>query len=347
MNLHISEKKYEKTQYYGLDLLKFLMALLVAARHVIQIYYPAESRWRLVIGNWLSNLAVPVFFVIAGFLLFKKLTNTDWTIIRRYVCRILKLYILWCIIYWPIDIYNWHQSGEPVLKTILFYFQSFLFSSTITQLWYLPALATACLIVWAGYKAGLKIWMLLLLTSLLFIFGCSCNNQYFLEHSPRKIQEFIHWYAPIFLTTRNGVFYGSLYVTLGLWFSRKQWHMPPLLAAVGSLIFLGVMYKEVSTFSNANMVFSAVPTVVCLVELAMGLKGTSSRFFLFLREQSQWIYFSHYYFIHLFSWTIHYNPLPMTKKNIMLSVLGPMFLFTFFISFLSHRQHGQWLRKLI
>jgi len=347
MNLHISEKKYEKTQYYGLDLLKFLMALLVAARHVIQIYYPAESRWRLVIGNWLSNLAVPVFFVIAGFLLFKKLTNTDWTIIRRYVCRILKLYILWCIIYWPIDIYNWHQSGEPVLKTILFYFQSFLFSSTITQLWYLPALATACLIVWAGYKAGLKIWMLLLLTSLLFIFGCSCNNQYFLEHSPRKIQEFIHWYAPIFLTTRNGLFYGSLYVTLGLWFSKKQWHMPPLLAAAGSLIFLGVMYKEVSTFYNANMVFSAVPTVVCLVELAMGLKGTSSRFFLFLREQSQWIYFSHYYFIHLFSWTIHYNPLPMTKKNIMLSVLVPMFLFTFFISFLSHRQHGQWLRKLI
>lgn len=347
MNLHISEKKYEKTQYYGLDLLKFLMALLVAARHVIQIYYPAESRWRLVIGNWLSNLAVPVFFVIAGFLLFKKLTNTDWTIIRRYVCRILKLYILWCIIYWPIDIYNCHQSGEPVLKTILFYFQSFLFSSTITQLWYLPALATACLIVWAGYKAGLKIWMLLLLTSLLFIFGCSCNNQYFLEHSPRKIQEFIHWYAPIFLTTRNGVFYGSLYVTLGLWFSKKQWHMPPLLAATGSLIFLGVMYKEISTFSNANMVFSAVPTVVCLVELAMGLKGTSSRFFLFLREQSQWIYFSHYYFIHLFSWTIHYNPLPMTPKNIMLSVLVPMFLFTFFISFLSHRQHGQWLRKLI
>lgn len=347
MNLHISEKKYEKTQYYGLDLLKFLMALLVAARHVIQIYYPAESRWRLVIGNWLSNLAVPVFFVIAGFLLFKKLTNTDWTIIRRYVCRILKLYILWCIIYWPIDIYNWHQSGEPVLKTILFYFQSFLFSSTITQLWYLPALATACLIVWAGYKAGLKIWMLLLLTSLLFIFGCSCNNQYFLEHSPRKIQEFIHWYAPIFLTTRNGLFYGSLYVTLGLWFSKKQWHMPPLLAAAGSLIFLGVMYKEVSTFYNANMVFSAVPTVVCLVELAMGLKGTSSRFFLFLREQSQWIYFSHYYFIHLFSWTIHYNPLPMTPKNIMLSVLVPMFLFTFFISFLSHRQHGQWLRKLI
>ena len=51
----------EKQQYYGLDLLKFIMAVLVAARHVIQIYYPAESKWRLVIGCWLSNLAVPNF----------------------------------------------------------------------------------------------------------------------------------------------------------------------------------------------------------------------------------------------------------------------------------------------
>ena len=63
----------EKQQYYGLDLLKFIMAVLVAARHVIQIYYPAESKWRLVIGCWLSNLAVPIFFLIAGFLLFQKI----------------------------------------------------------------------------------------------------------------------------------------------------------------------------------------------------------------------------------------------------------------------------------
>ena len=62
----------EKKQYCGLDLLKFIMAVLVAARHMIQVFYPAESRWRLVIGSWLSNLAVPVFFIIAGFLLFSQ-----------------------------------------------------------------------------------------------------------------------------------------------------------------------------------------------------------------------------------------------------------------------------------
>ncbi len=62
----------EKKQYCGLDLLKFIMAVLVAARHMIQVFYPAESRWRLMIGSWLSNLAVPVFFIIAGFCCFAR-----------------------------------------------------------------------------------------------------------------------------------------------------------------------------------------------------------------------------------------------------------------------------------
>ena len=66
----------EKKQYCGLDLLKFIMAVLVAARHMIQVFYPAESRWRLVIGSWLSNLAVPIFFIIAGFLLFRKIPDS-------------------------------------------------------------------------------------------------------------------------------------------------------------------------------------------------------------------------------------------------------------------------------
>ena len=45
---------------------------------------------RLVIGCWLSNLAVPIFFLIAGFLLFQKIpaqlpndTNTTDTDIKQ------------------------------------------------------------------------------------------------------------------------------------------------------------------------------------------------------------------------------------------------------------------------
>ena len=178
-----------------------------------------------------------------------------------------------------------------------------------------------------------------------------CDNRVLLEHTPETLQAilqaFVRWYTPRFMTMRNGVFYGSFYVALGAWSAKRERHLSPVPAALGSLFFLSVMYIEVSLCSNANMVLSAAPAVVCLTELALNLTGTGSRFFLFLREQSEWIYFSHYYFIHLFTWTIHYNPLPMTKTNIMLSVLVSMFLFTLLISFLSHRKHGKWLRALI
>ena len=151
----------EKKQYCGLDLLKFIMAVLVAARHMIQVFYPAESRWRLVIGSWLSNLAVPVFFIIAGFLLFRKIPDTDkksgWPVAGRYVWRIVKLYLLWCVIYWPIDIFNWYHGTAGIAETVKAYIHSFFFSSTIAQLWYLPALAVAVLLVWTGYRAGLGV----------------------------------------------------------------------------------------------------------------------------------------------------------------------------------------------
>lgn len=338
-----------KKQYCGLDLLKFVMALLVAARHMIQVFYPAESRWRLVIGSWLSNLAVPVFFIIAGFLLFRKIPEKKggWSTVWRYAWRIVKLYVLWCIIYWPIDIYNWYHGTASIAETVKAYIHSFFVSSTIAQLWYLPALALAVLIVWAGYRLGLRVWMLLLLTGALFVFGCVCDNWYFTERAPMKIQEFVWWYAPKFVTMRNGVFYGSFYLAIGLWFSKKSTRMPFLAAAAGSVLFVGLMYKEVSACYNTNMVFSAAPAAVCLTELAMRFTGSYSRFFVTLREMSEWIYFSHFYFFYFFSWTIKWNPLPLTKQNITLCIFGPMLVFALLVSLLSHWKKGQWLRRFI
>ena len=100
----------EKRQYNGLDVTKAVLAVLVALRHMIQIFYPEESKWRLVIGAWLSNLAVPVFFITAGFFLFRKVDRQQPEAGRRavlqYCGRILRLYLLWSVLYLPIDYYN-------------------------------------------------------------------------------------------------------------------------------------------------------------------------------------------------------------------------------------------------
>ena len=62
----------EKRQYDGLDVVKAAMAILIAARHMIQVFYPAESKWRIVVGAWLSNLGFRFFFILAVFCLFCK-----------------------------------------------------------------------------------------------------------------------------------------------------------------------------------------------------------------------------------------------------------------------------------
>ena len=54
----------------------------------------APDHWQLAF----QSLAVPVFFIIAGFLLFRKIPDTDkksgWPVVGRYAWRIVKLYLL-------------------------------------------------------------------------------------------------------------------------------------------------------------------------------------------------------------------------------------------------------------
>lgn len=123
--------------------------------------------------------------------------------------------------------------------------------------------------------------------------------------------------------------------------------MPVLHFTGGSVLFLALMYKEVSTCFNTNMVFTAAPAAVCLTELAMRFRGGYSRFFVTLREMSEWVYFSHFYFFYFFSWTVKWNPLPLTKQNITLCIFVPMLLFALLVSMMSHRESGRWIRKFI
>ena len=342
----MEKRKY----YYGFDLLKFVMALLVAARHMIQVFYSEDSRWRVLIGSFLSNLAVPVFFIIAGFLLFRKVPEggkKGGRIVLSYSIRILKLYLLWSVIYWPIDIFNWYNGTAGIRETIIHYLHSFLFSSTIAQLWYLPALMLACLIVWVCYRCGFKVWQLLILTGALFCVGCIGDNWYFTERMPMKFQEFIWWYAPRFFTMRNGLFYGTFYVCLGLWFAKRKKRLPLPAAALGAVVFTALMYREVTHCFNTNMVFTAAPAAVCLVELSAALKLKARRLYPRLRAMSEWIYLSHFYFFYFFSWTVKWNPLPLTERNIALSVFVPMLLFAWVMARLAEKEKFAWVKKLI
>lgn len=339
----------KRKQYCGLDVLKFVMAVFVAARHMIQVFYAADSRWRLLVGQWLSNLAVPVFFIMAGFLLFRKIPdrkNSSQTVFR-YCLRILKLYLLWCVLYWPIDLYNWYHGTASIRETVVFYIRSFFFSHTIAQLWYLPALLVACLVVWALYRIGFAWWQILVLTGMLFVVGCLGDNYFYTERMPMKFQEFIWWYAPKFFTMRNGLFYGCFYVAVGLAFARDRLCIPRWAAIAGSFVFAYGMYREVRHCDIANMAFFAAPAAVCMVRAALSVTWNERALYPGLRSMSEWIYLSHFYFFYFFSWTAHWYPAPLSEGKIAGIIFTPMLLFAFCMTLLAKKEQFRWIRKLI
>lgn len=342
----------EKRQYNGLDVVKAVMAVLVAARHMIQIFYPAESKWRLVIGAWLSNLAVPVFFITAGFFLFRKVDRQQpeegWKAIVNYCGRIFKLYLLWSILYLPIDYINWiHGQDRNAGTAVRNYIQSFFFCSTTVQLWYLPALLAACLLAGAAYQKGMKIWKLLAIGTILFCAGCIGDNWYFNQQLPMKLQELLRLYLKYFMTMRNGLFYGFFFVTLGLWFAKTERKISFWAAFAGSLLFTVLMLWEIKKCSNINMVFTSAPAAFCIFAAASEIKWKDRKLYPRLRGVSQWVYLSHVYFFHFYAWTSRWNPIPATEIGIAVSVLAPMLLFAWAMACISEKNRFKWLKKFI
>ncbi len=335
----------ENRQYNSLDIIKFVMALLVAARHMIQLFYPEQSKWRIVIGSWLSNLAVPYFFIIAGFLLFRKIgdgrSEKDRKVILAYCWHTFKMALLWSLIYLPLDIHDWWYGKDRIGEWILVYIRYFFLDHSSMHLWFLLALITACLLVWGAYGAGAKIWQILTVGGVLFVIGCIGDNWYFNQQLPENIWRLYRIYFTYFVTVRNGVFYGAFFVAMGLWFAKARIPIPFLASASGFLASAALMYGEVRLCQNVNMVFTSAPAAFFLTAAALAVPrlGTGrERMCKRLREMSQWIYLSHVYFLYFFAWTAGQNPLSGTKKGITISVFLPMLAFCGAMVALSERK---------
>ena len=97
--------------YNSIDLLKFLMSFFVIAIHTA---YDQVLLMRL-ICPWV----VPMFFVISGFLLQRRISmqrsvevcgkrveNLMGGVINSYIIKLVKLYILWTLLYLPLTFYG-------------------------------------------------------------------------------------------------------------------------------------------------------------------------------------------------------------------------------------------------
>ena len=139
--------------YKMIDVFKLICAMLVLLLHCIETSdFTANS-----IKFIFTRLAVPYFFIVSGFFLYKGLENCydKKMYFRKYLKNIIKLFVIWAlIIYAPFVIYSYIKanSGRGVLYITLVLIRR-IFIIGPGHFWYLLALGiSASVIFWFNYN---------------------------------------------------------------------------------------------------------------------------------------------------------------------------------------------------
>lgn len=144
-----TNKEVKRKSYDSFDLFKFIAAIMVVSVHT---RFLGDSRF-----HWLHpwcRIAIPVFFMISGFLFFSKYDSLPEgeknAYLWKFIKRDLLLYLFWFIIFLPFTIVYrgyFHKGIEFFLGTIFL-------GSSFPASWYLMALAIGILIVAKLYKGA-------------------------------------------------------------------------------------------------------------------------------------------------------------------------------------------------
>lgn len=220
---------------------------------------PVGSSFNVILTNTLSPLGVPTFFAISGFLFFsKEQTIKSW---KRYVLRLAKLYGIWSLVYVPLIARNALKTGYFNLIEMI---QKIFFDGTYYHLWFLPSFIVAITLVFF-LSRKLNDRLLGLFCLLLYIIGTMVNSYSFLS-------ELLVWngYKAIFLTTRNGLFFGMLFIFIGKMIA--QGYKPSKWMGITGLIVLvleGWCLSVVHQAPIVNMSFASVLLVPVILTTAI------------------------------------------------------------------------------
>ncbi|MEZ8373372.1 acyltransferase [Vibrio cyclitrophicus] len=211
-----------------------------------------EVPWIGYVLNQAARFAVPLFFLISGYLIQPKLTASPWTTFINYSKPLLKVWLVWSIIclVMPFNLAKVEELGYLgerqgywgfLMNTPL---NSFL-EGGLVHLWFLPALMFAVLII--ALMVEMKLDKLLLPTAiLLYVYGVLAGSYTSLTDLS----------APFF--TRNGPFFSTLMVTLGFLIRQHQWKVSSTKALGFLAIGMFIHFAEAAWLTNFDVGFNMI-----------------------------------------------------------------------------------------
>jgi len=312
-----------------LDLAKFIASLLIIAIHTTPLFFINESA-NFILVHIIARLAVPFFFISSGFFLKSKINDFQST--KKYVFKLLKIYIVWTVIYLPIVLFEQPQLRSMTPSAIIFFIKELIFAGSYYHLWYLTTSIFAVVLIYFSLKVvdAKKLFF----AALLLFFAGLLGDSYFgifelFFKSGTKLYALLDIYFVNFITTRNGLFFGFLFILIGI-LIKSRVHQNKKVCIIGLTVSLVFLFSEVLLLEHFtapkdyNMYFSLVPASFFLFSLLIQIKLPDKKYFYTLRQMSLLIFLSHLLFKFLFD-----------RLSLLSAVFENPLLCFFFVAFLS------------
>lgn len=351
-------------QNYGaIDLAKFICAILVVMIHVAP-FDNADSGtffacFNFGVQKYIAKIAVPFFFTASGFFLYRKTTFPSFDIrhSKKYIFRIMKLYIIWSIIYLPLSIYGFFKNENGFLLSIANYIRKFIFVGSYTHLWYLNGLIIAVLVSSFLLYKKVKPINILFIAFGLHVVGL-LGQTYFGIILPLKefapfLWETMRFAGKIISTTRNGLFFGFLFVSIGMIFAFYDISISKTKSLVLFLISMLILFAEVhfqekNNYSRgSDMFLFSIPAAFFLFAFIKQIHLSDRKIFKTLRIMSSLLFYTHLWIDFIVSRVIkiigiNSHNSPVRFFAVLIISLG----ISYVIYYTSNKEQTKMLRKL-
>lgn len=284
-------------QYIGLDIVKFLMAMIVVSIHTN--LFCESQKLKSYLLPW-QKIAVPVFFIISSFLFFKKINSmkNGNDLLRKYIIRLIIFSLIWFIITLPINLFFHYYPSINLPSIIKYIFFSGLFPGS----WFISALAIGIVLSYMTFR--MKIGYIAFGISIVCCLVCEYNEYlpYCLQNYYNVINRFVWDLNATFLPTHIYVFIGAFLAKYTIENKYSRINAPIL------VLFLGVAY---ACQFRLGGVLSSIFMAIIVFMIGHNYNRKTNLFNKKLRQVSIVVYIVHFTFNRLYCYVLyhfHYNP---------------------------------------
>ena len=327
----------EPQRFNGIDLMKFLCAILVFLIH-FPLFTPPLGGELSVLENYINfglqqylcRLAVPFYFVCSGFFLFRKMPNQNLNIdrVKNYCFKLVRLIGMWSILL--------YVGGQE-------------------HLWYLGATIVAITFLSICLYRRVNLKWLLVIACIFYALGL-LGDSYFGLVEPIVSEgtlKHIHGIYKFFVQTpRNGFYMGYIFVLMGYVFAQGKIKLKAQTSLIAFIISMMGLLAEIFLLkyndipADYNMYICLLPSVFFLFAFVSSIPLKNRPIFVKLRTVSVLVYFLHVLVnsIVVFGMDLLHAVFEVDIHPLLFFISLPATLFIAFgIEWLSHKEKFTWI----